>query len=253
MQLMLRRSQRDSGIVSQKVLFCLDARVEFTPPETSDLKRYKMAGMVIYNSEATERAAAGSAQAMANARAQGVGFGSVDDFLSSASSKLGHGLKAAALGAFAMTRLTITISSLSRGQHIECKSMDELIGAENAIMIACQNLKQYLDVAKTFDGTQVVISYDNGEPQVVAQTPGAIALVAPDLAPVPLDGPAEPAPAAIGYVGDDTAEAPSEWANDDEPVSSNDAFYKRLLIAIAVVIGIIVLAIAIHPLLQSAE
>jgi len=50
--------------------------------------------------------------------------------------------------------LRITVSSLIAGVHAECKSMEELLGAENSIVQAAQNLRAYLDTATTFDGRE---------------------------------------------------------------------------------------------------
>lgn len=55
MQLKLKRSQREGGLVSSTAIFCLDARVEFTGPEQQNIKRYKLASQVIYNSEASKK------------------------------------------------------------------------------------------------------------------------------------------------------------------------------------------------------
>lgn len=53
--------------------------------------------------------------------------------------------------------LRITVTSLISGVHVECKSLEELLGAEKAIQIAATNLKNYIDVAGTFDGKEEVI------------------------------------------------------------------------------------------------
>ena len=54
MQLKLRRSQRDGGIIARNVIFCLDARVEFTSEEQRHITRYKLQNEVIYNSEESQ-------------------------------------------------------------------------------------------------------------------------------------------------------------------------------------------------------
>jgi hypothetical protein len=46
---------------------------------------------------------------------------------------------------------------LVSGQHIETKSLPELIGAEAAIREACDTVKGYLEVAATFDGREEVV------------------------------------------------------------------------------------------------
>jgi hypothetical protein len=176
MQLKISRSQRDTGVFSNTVVFCLDARAEYTPQEFDCLRRYKLHNQVIYSSEAQKRAAQGASSRWAEQKAQRIGVGSVDQFLESSAGKIGHGLKAVALGVVSAMRLTITVASLSKGQHIECKSMEELLAAEDALITACQNLKSYLDAAATFDGREVLLDFTGNEPQIVAQTdPGVVA------------------------------------------------------------------------------
>src|SRR5579863_8194062 len=162
MQLKLRRSQRDAGIVSTSVVFCLDARADLTPQERSNLARYKLYDQVIYNSEASRRHLEQSAAANADGTARG-------------------GLKALAHVAMAAVRLNVTVRSLERGQHIECKSMEELLAAEEAIMQACQTLKTYLEAAATFDGSEMVIDFAGAEPLVVAQAIRPEPILAPPM------------------------------------------------------------------------
>jgi hypothetical protein len=50
--------------------------------------------------------------------------------------------------------LRITVGSLLSGVHAECKSLEELLEAENAIVKAAQTLRSYLDTATTFDGRE---------------------------------------------------------------------------------------------------
>ena len=46
MQLKIKRSQREGGIVSKNMIFCIDAIVHFTPEEAASVKRYKLEGEV---------------------------------------------------------------------------------------------------------------------------------------------------------------------------------------------------------------
>jgi len=164
MQLKLRRSQRDGGVISRTVIFCLDARVEFTGEEQRHITRYKLQNQVIYNSEA-------SARHLARADAQRDG-------------SIGGNLKSLASVALAAMKLNISIASLQKGQHVECKSLDELLGAEEAIMTACENLRGYLDTAATFDGREVLFDFGTGGPTVIAHS--GVAPPAPILPPTPL-------------------------------------------------------------------
>ncbi len=138
MQLVMRRSQKTSGLMSKSVLFCLDARVDLSHEERSNVDRYRLGGQVLYNSAATETHLAKAAAGFA-----------------------GGGLLKGAVG-LAMSRLTlsITVDSLTRGHHIECKELDELLGAEEAIKSAVETIKTYIDMASTFDGREIVIDLD---------------------------------------------------------------------------------------------
>jgi hypothetical protein len=152
MQLKLTRSQREGGVVSKSVIFCLDARIQLTPEEQANVNRYKLGGQVIYNSEASKRHLAKSEAAQGTGTAGGI----AKSFVSLAMAAL---------------NLNITINGLQRGQHIECKSLDELLGAEEALMEACQNLRAYLDTAASFDGREVLVDFSGKEPAVVSTAP----------------------------------------------------------------------------------
>ena len=172
MQLKIKRSQRDGGVISKIAIFCLDARVEFTGEEKRHIARYKLGREVIYNSEASKR--------HHEKGESNLGSGTVGN------------LKA--LGSFVLARLNLNISidSLERGQHVECKSLDELMGAEDAVMTACQNLKGYLDLAATFDGREVLFDFATGTPELVAAAIApspALVVDPPSLPPPPLPPP----------------------------------------------------------------
>ena len=135
MQLKLSRSQKAKGLMSKSVIFCLDARAEYTPEEQANIRKYKLGGQVIWNSAAGEKALGNFNNAMDN---QSV----VGSLTSLAKLKIS---------------LKITIDSLGNGQHIETESLDELLGAEEALMQGCQNAKSFLEVASTFDGAERVV------------------------------------------------------------------------------------------------
>lgn len=164
MQLKLQRTQRMGGAMGGTVVFCLDARVSLTQPELKDVQRYKLHNQVIYNSEASRK--------------------HIEKGMSQNDGSILGSFKGLASLAMAHLNLNITISSLQKGQHIECKSLDELLGAEEALMVACNNLRGYLDTAATFDGTEVVINFDSAGPAVITQATPQPALVAPN-APAP--------------------------------------------------------------------
>ncbi|MCR2833497.1 hypothetical protein [Parerythrobacter lacustris] len=194
MQLRIKRSQRDGGLTKSTAIFCLDARAEFTPQERNDLRRYKLQNLVIYNSEAAK--------------------GYLDRGSSSEDGSVRGSLKNLAFSALASMRLNITVASLERGQHVECKSLDEVLACEEALHQACNNLRGYLDVVATFDGREVVVAFESGEePKAIAQStplrpaeppsthPTHVSLPAPDPVAPPQEPmePAEPTEPPINY------------------------------------------------------
>ncbi|WP_439538923.1 hypothetical protein [Sphingomonas sp.] len=188
MQLKIRRSQRESGVISSKVIFAIDVRAEYSPLERANIQRYKLHNEVIYNSEASKRhIARGDQQA-----AQGT---------------TGGNLKSIASFVLARMNLNITIASLERGHHVECKSMEELLDAEETLIDACKNVKAYLDTAATFDGREVLIDFNGDQPAIVAQTvtPAPMKVV-PAPAPTYESAPALPAPSQDESSEEATAE-----------------------------------------------
>ncbi len=140
MQLKLTRSQKAGGVLSSSVSFALDARVEFTKDEAELVRKYKLGDLTIYNSqrakEHLEHARAGVAQ-----------------------NTVGGTTRALVRLAAARLSLHITIDSLHKGHHIESKSLDEIMGAEDAIREGCENLRSYLDAAATYDGREQVVEF----------------------------------------------------------------------------------------------
>lgn len=134
MQLVIRRSQKTTGMISKSVSFVLDARVDLSPDEASAVKKYALGGQVLYNS-------ANSKHYLEKAQSSG--------FMGSVASL-----------AMAKMSLNISVDSLTKGQHIECKDLDELLGAEEAIHNACQSIRSYIDVAQTFDGREIVVDIE---------------------------------------------------------------------------------------------
>ena len=200
MQLKIQRSQRESGVVSRAVVFCVDARAYLTPQEQANVTRYRLGSQVIYSSEAAKKHAEGA---------------SSEHFTSAASWVRGL-YHAAAL----KLNLTITIDSIQRGQHIECKDLQEVRGAEEALVEACQSLKNFLATAATFDGGEDVYDFSGDEPKIITQR---ISLAPPLTEPVPIvqphlaDTPAQPAempPAGTPYAMS-PATMPHTW--DDAP------------------------------------
>jgi hypothetical protein len=137
MKLSMRRSQRDGGMLGNKVVFALDARIEPTAEEQALIKRYRLGKLTVYNSEAARKHLA-SAQDAAHEGGLG-GF---------AKATLSLGMRALSI--------QCTIDSLVGGQRIECQDLPELLSAEDAIMTACKNAKTFLQTAALFDGREEI-------------------------------------------------------------------------------------------------
>ncbi|MCB1474825.1 MAG: hypothetical protein H6883_02565 [Rhodobiaceae bacterium] len=138
MKVFLRRAQRDAGLLGGKIIFSLDARIEPTPEEADAIRKYKLGGISVYNSESAKKHASGVATNLASGKVWGTA-------------------KAAVSAGMMALSLRCTLDSLTKGQHIECKDMEELLGAEAAIIEACNTAKAFLEAAVTFDGREEVI------------------------------------------------------------------------------------------------
>lgn len=110
MQLKIGRSQRAGGVLGNFAIFILDVRMDLTPEEQADVRKYKLGSSVIYNSSDSEKL-----QAMGRAQLDGSTMGYVR--------QLGF-------TALAAMKLNITLDGLVKGIHIECKSLDELPGVK---------------------------------------------------------------------------------------------------------------------------
>lgn len=140
MQLRISRSQTSKGVMTKTVVFVLDARTELTAEEQANVKKYGLGSQVIYNSEASKKHIANADAHLGRQNMTGA-------------------LRSIASVARAKLSLNITVDGLQKGQHIECKSLDEVLGAEEALTQACENLQGYLSVASTFDGSEAVFDY----------------------------------------------------------------------------------------------
>jgi hypothetical protein len=137
MQLKIQRSQRMSGLVSSKVAFALNARIQLKPEEEGLVKKYRLGSTTVYDSETRKK----HVDTMAET-GRSVGL-----------------LRGLASSAMAALSLHVTIDSLVNGQVIETKSLPELRAAEAAIHEACATVKDFLETAATFDGTEQVFEY----------------------------------------------------------------------------------------------
>ncbi len=140
MQLKLKRSQRTAGMMGGKVVYMLDARAELTPEEKALVTKHGLGKLSIYDSEARKKQTQAAGERLAGGGLLGTA----------------RGLASVAMAAMA---LQITIDSLTSGHHIECKTVDELLGADSALREGCENLRTYFDVAVTFDGREEIVQF----------------------------------------------------------------------------------------------
>lgn len=152
MQLHIKRSQRKGGVFGGKIYFALDVRAEYSAEERADINKYELGGELVYSSQAAKRH-----------------FEAIDQKLDAG----GFRGFAGALGSLALAKLNlnITIASLAKGHHIECKDLGELAEAEEVLSNACKNLRGYLQMAQSFNGSEVVIDFSTGEPVPVPGQP----------------------------------------------------------------------------------
>ncbi|HEY8948342.1 MAG TPA: hypothetical protein VIM56_05615 [Rhizomicrobium sp.] len=149
MQLKIQRSQRNG--LTGKVLFCVDIRADYSPDERANINRYVLGGQVIYNSQNARRHLENAGAHLERTQVGGVG-------------QRASGLARGALSlALARMSLNISIASLARGHHIECKDLGEMLEAEDTVRTACKDLTRYLDAAATFNGSETVVEFINGE------------------------------------------------------------------------------------------
>jgi hypothetical protein len=162
MQLKLQRSQRASGAFGNTVIFCLDARAEYSPAETANIARYGLGGQVVYNSRAASKHLERADTQLERTQTGGTGERAIG---------LARGIASFAL---AKMQLNISVASLECGHRIECKDIGELLEAESALMEACRDLREFLQVAASFNGSVILVDFDDGEKVHISQ--GALAL-----------------------------------------------------------------------------
>jgi hypothetical protein len=154
MQLKIQRSQRSGGVLGNRVIFCLDVRADYSAEEQHNIRRYRLGGEIIYSSQAARRHIEHASAHLDRTQSRD---------LKEQFSGLARGALSAAM---AKMSLNISIASLGRGHHIECKDLEELLQAEETVRDACRNVTRYLDAAATFDGSEIIIEYDKGEEKV---------------------------------------------------------------------------------------
>lgn len=125
MQLLLRRDQKEKGLIGKNVTFYLDVRAELTPEEQAHVKKYRLGDTVLYE------------RATLTDRGSGL-------------------LGAASRLAYRALNISITIDDLAKGKRIDCKDIVEMIAVEEQIKEAAQTFKEVLSAAARFGGEDVI-------------------------------------------------------------------------------------------------
>jgi hypothetical protein len=158
MQLKLKRSQRKN--LMGKMIFVLDARMEVPQAEWELIRKYRLGNHVIYDSTARERHTESLKAHLESTKEHPSYRDTLDNQLLGVGKTMFRFARAGVSAARASFSLRVTVDSLiTRGEHVECKDMNELLGAENAIRQAGENLRTYLNVAATFDGEEQVLEF----------------------------------------------------------------------------------------------
>lgn len=132
-------------------MFCVDIRADYSSDERANINRYALGSQVIYNSQNARRHLENAGAHLERTQTGGMG-------------RRASGLARGALSlALASMSLNISIASLARGHHIECKDLGEMLDAEDTVRTACKDLTRYLDAAATFNGSETIVEYVNGE------------------------------------------------------------------------------------------
>ena len=135
MQLLIRRGQQQAGVFSNKISFSMTVRAQYTEEERARINKYNMGGSIIYDSKAAQ--------------------GYLDQAGASQSA-----LRTVGFLALSKMNLSVSIASLQKGHQIQCADLAELLECEEAIVAACKNVKNFLEVAETFDGREILVDLD---------------------------------------------------------------------------------------------
>lgn len=154
MFLKLKRTQKQgfSGPI-----YMLDARLDASQDILSIIYSHNLGSRLIYESESRQRHQESAQEHLEDSHDDTNLFAPPSQQAMGVAKmfwKLGRAAVSAARASFS---LRITVDSLLAGVHVECKSMDELLEAEDAIREAKQNLEGYISSAKSFDGHEEIL------------------------------------------------------------------------------------------------
>jgi len=155
MALKLNRGQRPGAL--GRVIFTLDARIDVSADNRALITKYKLGNRIIYDSANRRAYTDATMDHLEKSRDNTSIFDSPGRQAWGAGKTFFRLGRAAISATAAALSLRITVNSLMKGVHVECKDMVELLEAEAAIVEAGQNLKAEIDAATTFTGQEHVI------------------------------------------------------------------------------------------------
>ena len=141
------------------VIFMIDARMELSAEERHLVEKYRLGDMMIYSSTGRDRHKEAIKAHLEGTKGHPVFTMSVKDQLMGVLKTFFRFAMAGAHAAMAAYHLKITVYKLMRGVHVRCKNMNEVLVAKSAIVEAAENLRAYLDVAQSFDGTEEILEF----------------------------------------------------------------------------------------------
>lgn len=153
--LKLKRSTKDG--LTGKPIYMLDARIDASADALALIQKHRLRDRVVYDSAARRKRTAAAVVHLANTRDNTSMFAPPTHQAAGIARSVWHLGRAAVSGTMAALSLRITVDSLLSGVHVECKSMEELADAEDAIRQAKENLENNLHHITSFDGSEEVI------------------------------------------------------------------------------------------------
>jgi hypothetical protein len=154
MALKLKRTQKQ-GLTGP--IYMLDARIDVSAEVRALIIKHNLSSRVIYESSDRQKHAANAEAHLAGSHSGAGFFAPPKDQAMGAAKTLWKLVRAGVSAARASFSLRVTVNSLLSGVHVECKSMDELLEAEDAFREAKANLEVHIASAQTFDGREEVV------------------------------------------------------------------------------------------------
>jgi hypothetical protein len=150
-----RRSKKRKGLW-RKTIFVLDARMAVSPDIRKEIAEYDLGGLIVYDSLARKHHTE-QMKARHEATKQKTGW---REPIEKQVLGLVKFMFRTVLVVISATRVglavRVTVASLMKGAHIECRSLNELLTAEEAIAKAGGSIRAFIDEARTFDGREEI-------------------------------------------------------------------------------------------------